>query len=122
MRKKYLISLFGAGMAVVLSAGLATAKTNTVQFAYRTSLGNGTVLNPGSYRVVVINDSSTPKVAFYQGSKQVAETPVRLVPVSKKNSETQVIYDQSHKNSNVLTEIDLDGWNQNMVFHQTATR
>lgn len=122
MRKNYLISLPGAGMAIILSAGLAAAKANTVQFNYRASLGNGTVLNQRSYRVVLMNNSSTPKVAFYQGRKQVAEAPVKLVPVSKKNSETEVVYDQSHKNSNVVTEIDLDGWNQNMVFHQTATR
>ena len=109
-------------MAVVLSAGLAAAKTNTVQLPYATKIGNGSVLNAGSYRVALVNSSKTPELAFYQGGKQVAEAPVKLVSVPKKNSETQVIYDESHKNSNVMTEIDLDGWNQNMVFAGGATR
>ena len=122
MRNRFLICLLGTGMVMALSAGVATAKTNTVQFVYPAKLGNGSTLDPGSYRVVVMNDSSQPKVAFYQGHRQVAEASVKLVSVPKKNSETQIIYDQSHKNSNVVTEIDLDGWNQNMVFSKTATQ
>ena len=121
MKNRFLICLLGAGMAVALSAGMALAKTSTVQFAYPARLGNGPTLNAGSYHVVLMNNSSKPEVAFYQGSKQVAEVPVKLVSVPKKNSQTAVIYDESHKNSNVVTEIDLDGWNQNMLF-ESATQ
>jgi hypothetical protein len=121
MRNRFLICLLGAGMAVALSAGLAAAKTSTVQFIYRARLGNGPIISPGSYHVVLMKNSSKPEVAFYKGRKQVAEAPVKLVSVAKKNSETAVIYDQSHKNSNIVTEIDLDGWNQNMVFSRKAT-
>lgn len=122
MKNRFLISLLGAGMAIALSAGMALAKTSTVQFAYRAQLGNGPTINAGSYHVVVMKNSSKPEVAFYQGGKQVAEAPVKLVSVPKKNSQTQVVYDQSHKNSNVVTEIDLDGWNQNFVFSDAATQ
>ena len=120
MRNRFLICLFGAAVATVLSAGIGLAKTSTVQFAYRAQLGNGPVINAGSYHIVLKNNSSKPELAFYQSGKQVAEAPVKLVPVAKKNSETAVIYDQSKTNPTVVTEIDLDGWNQNMVFPKTT--
>ena len=121
MRNRFLICLLGAAMAVALSAGLAAAKTSTVEFSSRAKLGNGPVIDPGSYRVVLMNDSSKPEVALYQGGKQVAQVPVKIVSVPKKNSETEVIYDQTHTNPTVVTEIDLSGWNQNLVFPQSAT-
>lgn len=121
MRNRFLICLLGAAMAVALSAGMALAKASSVQLANRARLGNGPVINAGSYHIVLMNSSSKPEVAFYQNGKQVAEAPVKLVPVAKKNSETAVIYDQSKTNPTVVTEIDLNGWKQNMVFPRAAT-
>lgn len=122
MTKRFVICVLGASMAITLSAGMAAAKSSTVHFDRPARLGSGPTINAGSYRVVLMNQSSNPEVAFYQGSKQVAEVPAKLVSLPKKNSETDVIYDQSQKGSSVVTEIDLDGWNQKIVFSPNATQ
>ena len=120
MTKRLVSCVLGAGMAITLSAGMAAAKSGTVNFDHAARLGNGPTINAGEYRVTVMNQSSNPEVDFYQGGKQVAEVPVTLVSVPKKNSETEVIYDQS--DSSVVTEIDLNGWNQKIVFSPNASR
>ena len=122
MTKRFVLCVLGASMAITLSAGMAAAKSSTVHFDRPTRLGSGPTINAGSYRIVLMNQSSDTEVAFYQGGKQVAEVPAKLVSLPKKNSETDVIYDQSQKDSSVVTEIDLDGWNQKIVFSSNATR
>ncbi|HUI41438.1 MAG TPA: hypothetical protein VL523_05670 [Terriglobia bacterium] len=121
MRKKLENCLLGATAALLLTAGLALAKTTTVHLMYNVKLASGTILQPGAYRVAVVNASNSPELAFYLNRKQVGEMPVKLVSEPAKISETEIHYDAAN-NSHVLTEIDLRGWNQKLMFPGTSTQ
>ena len=120
MRNKLVPYLIGTVAALLLTSGLAAAKTTRVHILYKVNLQSGTMLKPGTYRVQLLSPSKSPELAFYHNRKQVAETPVKLVNQPQKIAETQIHYNAAN-NSHVLTEIDLKGWNQKLLLSASAT-
>jgi len=121
MRNKLACLLAGASAMLFLAAGVAAAKATTVHVMYQVEFKNGATLNPGNYRVAVVNNSGSSELAFYQNRRQMAEEPVKLVSEPQKIGQTEVYYDTAN-HSHVLTEIDLRGWNQKVMFPEGSNQ
>lgn len=110
--------LFTAGMASAKSLSLhhSSRKSADIDLIQTTKVPNGPTLKAGSYKVTLVNESNTPELEFYQDGKRVGEAPVKLVDQDKKISETEVFADTKDDHSQVVTEMDLSGWTQKVVF------
>ena len=108
-------------MLLALSAGLALAKPNTtkratVTLATVTLMPDGAQLQPGDYRLELLNDSSAPQVAFYRDGKLVCKCPVKLENAPRKIAFTKAFYNVGSQGTHTLTTLEIGGWNQVLVF------
>ncbi|HEV2383319.1 MAG TPA: hypothetical protein VG206_26435 [Terriglobia bacterium] len=120
MKKNFMTTLLGSGIAILLVASLGQARMNTatVDIVDAAQIGEGTILKPGTYRVELLTNSQSPELGFYQNRKQVAETPVKLVPSQTTNTQTEVQYNTA-SNPQVMTEVDFRGSNQRVVLEDS---
>ncbi len=95
------------------------AKSSNVNIIYKGQIANGLILPPGNYRVVVNNQSATPEASFYQNGNLIGTTPVKVVPESRKNSQTEVYYSAPQDNIRRITQIDFSGWKEKLIFGKT---
>lgn len=115
-----------AAVSLVFAAGLASAKfpnwgkSSEVQIIYAASFQNGTVLQPGTYKVSLAGEVGATEAVFSRNGKEVARVPAKLVDQGRKVKETQVQYTTQGQNTRVITEIGLQGWNQALVFADSA--
>ena|SRR5690348_4802314 len=113
-------------VAVIFSASIASAnfwghnkstiKTGNVLISRDAKIANGPELKAGNYKVELLKESPVPQIAFYQNGELVAQTTAKLVNQPTKNDETKVLSSTGKDNSQIIMEIDLRGWNQNVVF------
>ncbi|MGH9453224.1 MAG: hypothetical protein ACRD2O_04550 [Terriglobia bacterium] len=116
MSKTVVTSIFATAIAVVFAAGMSFAKSSSVTLMYQGKIGNHLILKPGNYKIMVNDNTKTPEAAFYQGRKLVGQTPVKLVTQPNKADQTAVYYSAPHNNVREVSAIDLNGWNQKLVF------
>ena len=112
------ILLFTAGMAFAKLPSLhhSSQKSADIDLIQTTKVPNGPTLKAGSYKVTLVNESGTPELEFYQDGKRVGEAPVKLVDQDKKISQTEVLADAKDDHTQVVTEMDLIGWTQKVLF------
>ncbi len=116
--------------AIFLCANMASAKIwghnkNGMESANVTiindaNLGNGPEIKAGTYKLELVKESPNPELAFYQYGKLVLQTEARLVNENKKIDTTEVTYDTSNKNNQVIQEISPQGWDQKVVFENAG--
>jgi hypothetical protein len=94
----------------------SSRKSGSIDLVYVTKIPDGPTLQPGTYRVTLLNASSAPDVGFYQGGKLIGQAPVELVDQAKKISQTEVLTNTRPNHPSMLTEIDLSGWTQKLMF------
>jgi hypothetical protein len=126
MKRHVSTSLLAAAIALLLAAPIASAKlfefshsnhkSATVNFLYAAKIGNGPEIQPGNYKITLMDDSTSPKVGFYQNGKLVAETSARLVSEPNKSQQTEIYYNTQGQDSHVVTEVEVSGWTQKVVF------
>lgn len=116
MSKTMVTSICAAAIAIISAAGLTFAKSSSVSLMYAGKIGNHLTLKPGNYKIMVNDNMKTPEIAFYKGRKLVGQAPVKLVAEQKKADQTAVYYSAPHNNIREVTEIDLNGWNQKLMF------
>src|SRR5215469_13317329 len=90
-------------------------ESGQVTLIYASQIANGTELQPGSYKVELSPNASSPQLMFYQQGKLVAQAPVKLVAETKKIGQTEILYNTA-ANQHVITEIDLRAWSQAVKF------
>jgi len=95
------------------SLGKSTAKSADLEITSATRVASGPELQPGSYKVSLVNSSGSPEVAFYRNGNLVAQGPVKLVDEGKKNQQTEI---ESNTETHELIQMRLKGWNQTFVF------
>jgi hypothetical protein len=117
MKNKLIRAVTGAAVALFFVCGLTFAKTSHVNLIYPGEVGNLTLAS-GTYKVSVNSSSSAPQMTFYQNGKLVGTTPVELVSEAKKNSETQVYYNAPKDNVRRVTEMDISGWKDKLLFNK----
>jgi hypothetical protein len=117
-----------AAVGIVVAAGMAFAKFPSLDFGRSSKksakveidqtarIADGPTLQPGEYKVVLNNNSTTPEIGFYQNGKLVAQAPAKLVDQGKKINETAVTYDDQGSDSQVITKMDLSGWREEVLF------
>jgi len=112
------VLLFTAGMAFARFPGVrhSSRKSADIDLIETTKVPNGPTLRAGSYKVTLLDGSSTPELGFYQNGKLVGQAPVKLVDQEKKISETEVLADTKDDHTQVVTEMDLSGWTQKVMF------
>lgn len=121
--KSLLTSVLASVFALVFVAGAASAKRRdrsadkaaTVEINQSTQVLNGPTLEPGTYEVKLLGDSSTPQVGFYRNRDLVGQAPATLVQQGSKSSETAAHFNNAN-GSHVLTEIDVNGWTKSIQF------
>ncbi|MBI4165834.1 MAG: hypothetical protein HY508_08885 [Acidobacteria bacterium] len=117
MTRKVLTTAFAVTAACLVFSGLAFAKAREIQLAYPAKLANGPEIQPGSYKVDVLNNQPTPEVVFYRGKEVVARTPAKLVELPRKSDQTQ-IHSKMEGDSRLITEIRLEGWKEKLLFDE----
>ena len=70
--------------------------------------------------MVLNNNSPTPEIGFYQNGKLVAQVPAKLVDQGKKINETKIYYDTRGADTQVITEMDLSGWREKVLFGKNS--
>lgn len=116
MKNRLLTYFTGMSAALLFVCGLSFAKASNVNLIYRAQVGKDLVLAPGNYRVVVNPQSKTSDAAFYQDGKLVGKAPVKVVSEAKKNSQTEVFYGSPHNNVRHISQMDLNGWHDKLIF------
>ena len=136
MRSKVRKSTLGTLAVVLLATGTAFArfpghghssqKSGSIDVTQTTRVPNGPTLEPGTYKVTLINGSTTPEVEFRrtaklsdgwsQDGKLVGQAPVKLVDQDKKIDQTQFEATKQDDGTWVMDEIDLSGWTQKITF------
>jgi hypothetical protein len=115
-----IVMLFVAGVASAKFPRLtkSTNKSADIEIQQGARLGNGPDLQPGSYKLTLVNNSNSPEAAFYRKGKLVAQVPVQLVDGEKKSNETEIYSDTD---THTITEMHPKGWNQKLVFIEAGT-
>ena len=101
-----------------LDIGRSSKKSADVEIDQAARIPGGPTLQSGKYKVVLNNNSTTPEIGFYQNDNLVAQVPAKLVEQGKKFDKTAIHYDTRGANTQVITEMDLDGWKEEVVFGQ----
>ena len=120
MSSKIHTAFISALGVVFLFAGMAFARTKNIDVIYHATVGKTLKLNPGNYRIDVINNKKSPAVKFYNNSgKLVGQVPVKVTGTSQKNNQTQIDYNMMASNNHSITEISPGGWKENLYFSQS---
>jgi len=118
-------SMLATTAAVFLTAGIAlgfpgvhhsSQKSANIEVTEINQVPGGPTLEPGSYKVVLLNDSSTPEVAFYRNGKLIGQAPVKLVDQGKKFQQTEISANMQDDHTELITEMDLSGWTEKVIF------
>ena len=96
--------------------GHSSKKSANVAIDQTGRIPGGPTLQPGEYKVVLNNSSTTPEIGFYQNRKLVAQVPAKLVDQGKKFDETAITYVPKGASTYVITEMDLSGWTEKVLF------
>jgi hypothetical protein len=108
-------------IVLFFAVGLAFAKMEDVTIDQTAKLADGPQLAAGSYKVDVLNPQNKPEVVFYRGKDVVAKVPAKLVQTPTKAEYTEVTYD-TIMHPEIITEIQLSGWKDKLVFSKSATK
>ena len=116
------------GTVLALAAGLGWAKSNnkagnktaTVSLSVATTMPDGKVLQPGTYKVTVLTEQAAPQVEIYQNGKLVCKCPVTLEDLAGKAQYTRMEYTIGENGAHVLNGLAIGGWTQKVVFGASA--
>ena len=132
MKKKLVTRLAATGILVAASMAFAkfpsfdlghsSKQSASVEIDQAVRNPGGPTLQPGKYNVVLNNNSRAPEMEFYQNGKLVAQIPAKLVDQRKKINETKIYYDTTGADTQVITEMDLSGWREKVLFGKNNGR
>jgi hypothetical protein len=127
MKPKVVKCALGVAASVVLVACLgfagswgmhkSSAKSTNFIIASAMKLPNGEVIQPGTYKLEVPENSQSAEATIYQDGKLIAKSPVNMVAEQQKNPDTEV--ESTHQGDvDVINEIRPQGWTTKVVFAQ----
>jgi hypothetical protein len=97
----------------------STNKTATVTLSVATTMPDGVVLQPGTYKVTVLNDQTAPRVEIFRNGKLVCKCPITLENLEAKTDYTRLEYNTGANDTHFLTGMAIGGWAQKIVFAKT---
>lgn len=117
--KLVLKSLLGAAVALVFAGGMLFAKGENINLIYRGRIDNHLTLAPGNYKMDVTTAAQHPEAIFSQNGKVIGEAPVKVVAEASKNSQTQIYYSSPDNHVRQITQIDVGGKRDHLMFHHS---
>ena len=105
----------GASSAKIWGQRKSANKSADVTLSSGVKLADGALLEPGSYKMQLVNESTSPEVHFFKNGRLVARSQAKVINEPEKNDLTSV-YTDKKGNEVVLTEIRPAGWNARLVF------
>ena len=115
MKYKLVSCGFVAFMLLLFAANTSCAHELKIAGAAR--LGNGPIIEPGTYRIEVIKNQDSSDAVFYHNDSEVARGPVTLVSEPAKAMRTEV-WSEERDYGRVITQIRLQGSREALVFEQ----
>lgn len=114
---KYGIML-GVALALATSLGWGASKnlTANVTLSVATTMPDGAVLQPGTYKMTLLSDQQEPKVEFYKNGKLICKCPVKLEALELKPDYTRLEYTSDANEAHFLNSVAVDGWTQKVIF------
>ena len=113
MKHRLLSCGFVAFMLLFFAA--TTSFAHEVKIAGAAQLGNGPIIEEGTYRIEVIKNQDSSQAVLYHKGDEVARVPVTLVSEASKAQQTAV-YSEVREDGRVITQIRLQGSKEALVF------
>ncbi|HUI44198.1 MAG TPA: hypothetical protein VL523_19705 [Terriglobia bacterium] len=114
--------MLGVVLALATSLGWTKAndnsaanKTATVNISVVTTMPDGALLQPGTYKMTFFADQKAPEVAFYKNGKLICKCPVKIESMPKPDY-TRLEYTTGENDTHTLTGLAIGGWEQKLVF------
>src|SRR6516162_6946487 len=104
-----------------VTLGKTKDQTAPVSIAFAVTLADGTQLQPGSYKVTLLSETSSPHIVFYKGGKLVCKCPVKLEDAGTKIPFTQISYNQDADKTRRITKMEIAGWTQKVILGASGT-
>jgi hypothetical protein len=98
----------------------AIAAAHEVTISQPAKVGNGSHLQPGTYRVEVVKNQDSSEALFYEGRDLRLRVPVTLTTGAKKAQYTEV-HSTALSDARVITQIRLQGSRETPVFDQNSS-
>src|SRR6516225_467149 len=115
MKYKLVSCGFVAFMLLLLAASASFAHDVSIAGAAR--LGNGPIIDAGTYRIELVKNQDSSEAVFYHGNDEVARVPVTLVSEPSKARRTEV-WSNVQDEGRVITQIRLQGSKEALFFEQ----
>ena len=115
MKTKLVYCGFAAFMLLLFAA--TTSLAHEVRISGAARLGNGPIIEGGTYRIEVIKNQDSSDAVFYHHDGEVARVPVTLVSEPAKADRTEV-HSELRDDGRVITQIRLEGSKEALVFEE----
>ncbi|HEV3279109.1 MAG TPA: hypothetical protein VG860_20125 [Terriglobia bacterium] len=111
-------------VAIVVATGLGMAKPSEksadITITAVTVTPDGGQLQPGMYKMTLLNASTAPEVAFYKGKKLICKCPVRVENLPTKAGYTEMLVETATDGTRMLKTLSVGGWTEKVIFAQTG--
>ncbi len=119
MKRRAIRQVLLTVMLVGVSAAITLAKN--VQVSDPARLGNGPELQPGTYRIELINNQDGSECLFYKGRNLVVRVPTKVIQEAQKSPHT-ALHSEIIDNGRVITQIRVEGWKEALLFERPAEK
>lgn len=108
------------GLGLAKSADKSTAgKSANIVITSTTATPDGE-LQPGTYKMTLLNATGAPQVAFYQGKKLICKCPVKIEILPTKAAYTQLFVETVSKGTRMLRTVSIGGWAEKVIFSEAT--
>ena len=115
MKHKLVSCGFVAFMLLLFAANDSFA--HEVRIAGAARLGNGPIIDAGTYRIELVKNQDSSEAVFYHGNDEVARVPITVVSEASKANRTEV-HTEVRDDGRVITQIRLQGSKEALFFEQ----
>ena len=112
---KHKLECCGYVAFMLLLLAVSASFAHDVSIAGAARLGNGPIIDSGTYRIELVKNQDSSEAVFYQGNDQVARVPVTVVSEPSKAKRTEV-HSELRDDGRVITQIRLQGSKEALVF------
>jgi hypothetical protein len=99
---------------------VSIAAAHEVKIRDVSKVGNGSQLQPGTYRVEVVKNQDSSEALFYAGRDLRLRVPVTLAPDSKEAQYTEV-HIAARADGQAITQIRLEGSKESLLFNHPSS-
>lgn len=113
------IVALASSLGLAKSADKSTTKSASITITAVTATPDSQ-LQPGTYKMTLMNATTAPEVAFYKGNKLVCKCPVKIETLPTKAAATQLFVETSPNGTRVLRTVSIGGWTEKVIFSEAT--